>query len=168
MTRIACLFALVLLLPAAAQAQEIAPAPACDADAAAPAIWSGWSQTEALSASVTDSNTSALKAGQAYALSLSPAAQVTLASGRPGKAGTFAGLLGFNVTQAGVYTIALDQPAWVDIVASGASLHPSGHAQAVACTSIHKTVDFQLAPGHYTVQISNAPQAALRLEVQPK
>jgi len=152
----------LLLAAPVAHAQDAA---AC---APLPPVWAGWGQTQPLTASTTAGNAAIVKAGQAYAVSLNPGAQVMLASGHPGKDGSFAGMLGFDVTVAGVYTVALDQGAWVDVAGTAGVLRSVSHAKGEPCTGIHKLVDFQLEPGHYTVQLSSAPQAAIRMEVQPK
>ena len=161
--------AALALLPAAPAVQAQDASASCAAmNAALPSVWAAWSQTQPLGASTTASNASAISPGHAYAVTLNPAAQVALNDDKHIKPDTFAGYLGLDVTQAGTYTIALDQAAWVDVIGRMGMARSSGHQHGVACSSIRKTVDFQLEPGHYTLRIANAGREALTLEAQPK
>ncbi len=144
----------------------------CPADAAValPQGWAAWKTPTALNASDAAAKAPDIAIGSAYTLTLAPTANITYTV-QPYKApatGTFGGLLSLKVTSGGVYTIGLDKKAWIDVVKDGHSLKPVAHAEGIACTAIKKTVDFQLTPGIYAIQVSNAADAAIAFEIQAK
>jgi hypothetical protein len=101
--------------------------------------------------------------------SLSPwrspsAAGTTLA---PGQAITFApsAPLALVITEAGTYGVVIDQTAWINVARDGASLHSNGNGHGPPCSSIRKTVDFQLQPGRYTITLSRTQAPTVRLLV---
>ena len=58
-----------------------------------------------------------------------------------------------------MYRIALGSGAWIDLISNGKPVISIAHGHGPACTGIRKMVDFDLKPGHYTLQISaNADQ----------
>jgi hypothetical protein len=95
----------------------------------------------------------------------SPAAAGTTVA--PGQAVTFApsAPLVLVITEAGTYGVAIDQTAWVDVARDGASLHSNGNGHGPACSSIRKTVDFQLLPGRYTITLRRTQAPTVRLLV---
>jgi hypothetical protein len=95
----------------------------------------------------------------------SPAAAGTTVA--PGQAITFApsAPLVLVITEAGTYGVAIDQAAWIDVARDGASLHPNGNAHGPPCSSIRRTVDFQLQPGRYTITLSRTQTPTIRLLV---
>ena len=110
---------------------------------------------------------SALTVGNEATLALKPATGVEFkpALARPAKAGTFGGFFPIEITKAGRYRIALSQPAWLDLVQKGDRLKPADHAHGAACSGIDKIVAFDLQPGRYWLQLSNAKEAAISVEV---
>lgn len=96
---------------------------------------------------------------------LTPAAAGTTL--QPGQAVTLApsATLALVITEAGTYGVVLDQNAWVEVARDGASLNSNGHGHGPACSTIRKTVDFQLQPGRYTITLSRTQAASVRLLV---
>jgi hypothetical protein len=60
---------------------------------------------------------------------------------------TYAGLARLTVETAGVYRIALDQPAWVDVLVSRVVLPIRDFQGRPGCSAPHKVVEFALPAG---------------------
>ena len=154
---IASLFA-VLLLQAAPAA-----APVCTATVAPPAGLEAWSVAPGMTADV-------ITPGKNIALTLDPIDKVTfpLAPERKPAAGTFGGVYHVTVATAGTYRVALQNGAWIDLVRDGKSLTSVAHMEGPSCSGIRKVVDFALQPGTYTLQLSNAKAAQMRILIATK
>jgi len=154
---IASLFA-VLLLQAAPAA-----APVCTATVAPPAGLEAWSGAPGITADV-------IAPGKNVALTLDPVDKVTfpLAPERKPAAGTFGGVYHVTVATAGTYRVALQNGAWIDLVRDGKSLTSVAHMEGPSCSGIRKIVDFALQPGTYTLQLSNAKAAQMRILIATK
>lgn len=78
--------------------------------------------------------------------------------------------VGFRIARAGVYGIAIDQKAWIDVMpgfeGGTAPLRTVSHRDGDPCWSIRKIVRYQLAPGDYRLAITglSAPQVKVMLE----
>ena len=163
--------AVILLLagPALAPGRAGATTAACPMKPALPPELYGWSAmmplTVASNARVLDAAT--LKLGKSARATLAPAETVLfpVAPGHAAKAGTRGGLFAFAVATSGSYRIALSEPAWIDVIANGRTLPSSAHSHAAICSGIAKLVDFQLTPGNYMLQVSDAPTRALLMMV---
>jgi hypothetical protein len=104
-----------------------------------------------------------------YQLQLNPLAQVQFAA-PPGKSrggnGPYAGLARIRLTQAGLWRFALDQPAWIDVVADGQPIASSDYQGQSGCHAPHKIVQFQLAANQeLVIQFSGTPETQLRLTI---
>lgn len=162
--------ALLALTPCAAFAEDAAK-PVCSTalNATLPEAWKIWANPETVAAAATPATQPEILLGHAYTAPLKPGASVDFAAPvKKLKEGTFGGLFMLTIEKAGVYTIGLDQPAWVDVVRDGKVINSSGHGHGPACTTIRKMVDFKLDPGHYTVQLSNAPKDTAVIAVVTK
>jgi len=111
----------------------------------------------------------ALTIGSEATLALKPATGVSFrpALTRPAKQGTFGGYFPIEIAQAGRYRIALSQGAWMDVVQKGDRLKPADHAHGPPCSGIAKIVAFDLKPGRYWLQLSEAKQASINAMLTP-
>ena len=163
----------IAITPAAAHAQtpaSAAPATCSTAmDTALPAAWSAWTQPEAVTAAPTPATQPELSLGHAYKVQYSPIATVQYPVAlKKVVPNTFGGLFMLTIDKAGTYTVALDGDGWIGMVKDGQELRSTGHAHGPDCSTIHKVVDFQLDPGHYTLQISNTAKDSGVVEVVAK
>jgi hypothetical protein len=76
----------------------------------------------------------------------------------------------FTIAQAGRYRVGLDQPGWIDIIRDGKPLTSVAHGHGPNCTTIRKIIDFDLAPGSYTLKLTKLtkPRAKLMLVAPQK
>jgi hypothetical protein len=82
------------------------------------------------------------------------------------KEATYAGLARLTVDTPGVYRFALDQPAWVDVVAGGAELQSRGAQGRVGCSTPYKIVEFALpAAKPLVLEFSASVTPAIRISV---
>ncbi len=168
---IAAAIAAAALIAAPALSFAAEPAPTCSTalDKALPEAWVAWTKPESLAAAETPATQPEIAIGHAYKVQLQPTAKVEYAVPMTKlKDGTFGGLFMLTIDKAGTYTVGVDQAAWVDLVRDGQALKSSAHGHGPECSTLHKTVDFSLIPGHYTLQLSNAPQATSVVEVVAK
>jgi hypothetical protein len=134
-----------------------------------PEAWKGWAVPDAVPAAATPATQSEILIGHAYTTPLKTTASVSYAvQPKKTREGTFGGLFMLTVEKAGVYTIGLDQAGWIDVVRDGKVIRSSGHGHGPDCSTIRKMVDFRLDPGHYTVQVSNAPKETAIIAVMLK
>lgn len=155
---IVSLFAILLL-----QAAPAAAAPVCTAAVAPPAGLEAWSAAPGMTAD-------AIAVGKNIALALQPAGDVTfpVPLERKPAPGTFGGVYHVTVAAAGTYRVVLQNGAWIDLVRDGKALTSVGHMEGMPCSGIRKIVDFDLQPGTYTVQLSNAKTAQMRILIATK
>lgn len=154
------LFAALLLLQAATAA---APCPATPAPL--PGELAGWTPMTDVAAGATPA---AITIGHGVRATLLPAAGVTLpVPNDRAKAGSNAGVYGFDVTAAGRYRVTLGAAAWIDVIAAGKPVTSAAHAHGPACSPIRKMVDFDLVPGHYLLQLSGSDFAVVPLMIAP-
>ena len=79
---------------------------------------------------------------------------------------TYAGLVRLTVDTAGVYRVALDQPAWVDVVAGGAELRSRDAQGRVGCSTPYKMVEFALpAAKPLVLEFSASVTPSIRISV---
>lgn len=143
--------------------QSATPAPVCTATVAPPAGLEAWSTISAITMGP-------IKVGDGTGLRLQPVEKVAFAPppSRAPKPGTFGGVYTVNVTTAGTYRVALEKGVWIDLVRDGKTLQSVGHTEGAPCSTIRKIVDFTLTPGRYTIQLSGAKEAPMRILIAPK
>lgn len=165
------LIALVLSLvaPLAAQAQTAAPDCSAVTAPALPPGWSNFLQPEDVATAAKAADQPEIQLGHAYSATLVPAAQAEyVVAPKMVTPDSFGGLLMLTIDKAGVYSVGISDKIWVDIIRDGQALRPVAHQEGAPCSAIRKTVDFQLDPGHYTLQLSNAPDGMATVEVIAK
>ena len=72
------------------------------------------------------------------------------------KPGTFLGGFPVSIAKAGTYRIALSHGAWIDVVGPNGAATSTAHAHGPACSGIAKIVSFDLTPGTWQLQVSDA------------
>ncbi len=169
---IAALILVAAPLAANAQTPDSAPsAPTCSTalDTALPAAFADWTKPEALPAAANAATQPDVAIGHAYAVQLSPVAAVSYpVAPKKLKDGSFGGLFMLTVEKAGTYTVAFDAAPWIDLAHDGQWVRSSGNSHGLDCSTIRKTVDFTLQPGHYTIEVSSAPKDTAVLMVVEK
>lgn len=133
---------------------QASAAPCPTIDAQLPPALAGWT-----------SPTTALTPGEAITLEPVDKALVLLRDIKlPDKPGKIA-LTSFTITKAGIYGLALDQRAWIDVYpATGADpLVSVAHGHGPDCSSIRKIVRFTLKPGRYRALVSGIEKPAAKL-----
>jgi hypothetical protein len=126
----------------------------------------GWTTPLPVHAALTRQMHFALKTGKAYTIALAPAPSVHLegAIRRIPKSRTWAGIASLDVTTRGKLTIALSSATYVDLIRDGIVLTSVDHARTEACPTMHKTVTFDVVPGRYIVQLTDAPDRSVVFE----
>lgn len=84
-------------------------------------------------------------------------------SARKAKAGTSAGLAALDVAKAGKLDVILSNATFVDLVRDGKILKSTGHADLKTCTGLRKSVSFDVIPGRYIVQLTDAPERTVKM-----
>jgi hypothetical protein len=112
-----------------------------------------------------------LPIGQAARLKLLQTTDVRypLRPAKPSVAASYGGMVEIDVQEAGTYRVALGSAAWIDLVHDRQAVTSSAHSHGPDCTGIRKIVDFPLAPGRYTLQVSanGEPQTTLLVAHRP-
>ncbi|WP_298091581.1 homogentisate 1,2-dioxygenase [uncultured Sphingomonas sp.] len=157
---------------ALAAAQAAAPAPCPTSPAPLPAMLSGWRQSAPVAAAQNTRGVSRamLPIGTSVRAALHPFAELAFTVPPPPKASSPAaqgGLFAFSITRPGRYRVALDAPAWVDVVAAGRAATAVAHGHGPACSGIRKMVDFDLRAGRYLLQVAGHEGSSLTLMVTP-
>lgn len=153
--------------PVLAQTGEGQAEPVCTAPAAPPAELAGWPAPESVkaAASIEASDAALLAPGKAADLALLPTPDVKFAirPEHPGGSVSSSGIAAIRIDRAGIYRVAIDSAAWLDVVADGKSLPSVNHGRGPACTGIRKMVDFGLDPGRYLLQIAGNGTPKIRV-----
>lgn len=138
-------------------AKAMPAAPACPATPPPePAGFTGWTAPTPLVAGRDAASAPALPVDTAARVSLGDAGAVRYAAapGHAPAAGSHGGILALTVASAGRYRIALGAGAWIDLVGGTTPLPSVAHGHGPACSTLRKTVDFDLQPGRYLLQLS--------------
>ena len=112
----------------------------------------------------------ALAVGSTTTLHLQPARSVTFkpALSRPAKNGTYGAYVPLTLTRPGRYRVAVSQGAWIDMVSRGERLKSVAHNHGPACSGIAKIVAYDLKPGRYWLQLSDAKKPTIAAMVSSR
>jgi len=159
---------IVLASPASSRADE-GHAAACPSTVDLPAELAGWNTREPLKAgkSADKLDNATLGIGTAVDAALLGTPDVKYASRpeKPGGSVSYGGLFAFTAQEAGRFRVALGSGAWIDVVRDGETVESVAHGHGPECSGVRKMVDFDLAPGTYTLQIAANGQPDLALLV---
>ncbi len=72
-------------------------------------------------------------------------------------------VLHFTAGEAGTYRVALSARAWIDAVQDGKYLPPVAFVDFTDCADLHKIVAFDIGPGPFTLQLSDAVAPSLTM-----
>ena len=145
--------ALLALLVATPGLAQTCPSPA------------GWAKpTRHLAARVPEMKF-ALATGASTQLELRAGKDVKLAAktDRKLKPRTSAGLAALDVTKAGKLDIILSNATYVDLVRDGRVLKSASFAMPKDCEGIRKSVTYDVVPGRYIVQLTDAPARSVKI-----
>ena len=165
--------AMVALAPLYVSAQQPAKAECAAVDASFPAPFASWgSKADFASADkVADLSKASLTVGKAVTAVLHPTREVKYASQpeKPGGSVAHGGMFEVKIDKAGTYRVGIGSGAWIDMLQNGKVLESTAHGPGPACTTVRKTVAFQLKPGRYVLQLSgNAdPKLAVIVANEP-
>lgn len=107
----------------------------------------------------------ALATGTSNQIELRAAKDVkfAVASDRQPKPNTSAGLAALDVAKAGKLDVILSNRTFVDLVRDGKIVKSTGHASLATCPGFRKLVTFDVQPGRYVVQLTDAPERSVRI-----
>ena len=116
-------------------------------------------------------NGGALRYGAAQTLELEPFTEGSLPHAperAPKGASSFAGHFTLGAPmKPGLYKVTLASEGWIDLIDSGAFLHPKGFSGAPGCEGVRKSVKFDLPGRPLDVQLSNVKDAEIAVIVTP-
>lgn len=138
--------------------------PACAAPAPLAEPWTSWSQSGRAIAGAQAQGAPSLILGKPLDVTLTPADHVHFAA-PPAKGAKdgFGGLFALSLRQAARVGVALDGPAWVDVVTGKAATPSVDHGHGPDCSGIAKIVWFDLPAGRHLVQIAGSKAAKIRI-----
>ena len=141
-----------------------APAPACTAYRQLGEPWTSWTQSGQAKAGAQVQGAPSLILGKPVTATLTPADYIHFAAppGKDAKEG-FGGLFTLSIKQAARVGIALDGPAWIDVVTGTTPVSSVDHGHGPDCSSLRKIVWFDLAAGRHLVQIAGSKSAEIRV-----
>lgn len=141
-----------------------APVPSCATPAPLAEPWTSWPQSGQADAGTQAHGAPGLILGKPVVATLTLAAHVQFAVS-PGKGAKdgYGGLFTLSVKRAARIGIALDGPAWVDVITGTAAPMSVDHGHGPACSGIRKIVWFDLGAGRHIVQIAGSKGDTIRV-----
>jgi hypothetical protein len=149
------------MIPILAVQMDHAAPLACTPAAIRAAAPSGWGEPR------PTRNGATAAIGRAVTLTLGPVAAAGFLAA-PAKPVAMGAAVAVVVPRAGRWRVSLDAGVWIDLVgADRRAVTSIAHAHGAACSGVRKTVDFDLAPGRYFVQLSAATAQEVPVMVAP-
>lgn len=107
----------------------------------------------------------ALATGTSTQLELRAGKDVKLAAitDRKPKPRTSAGLAALNVAKAGKLDVILSNATYVDLVRDGRTLKSASFTMPKDCPGIRKSVTYDVVPGRYIIQLTDAPARTVKM-----
>ncbi|MEC3911151.1 hypothetical protein U5A82_11945 [Sphingobium sp. CR2-8] len=138
--------------------------PACATPAPLSEPWTSWTQSGQAKAGAKADGAPALILGKPVVATLTPTAYVQFVA-QPGKGAKdgYAGLFTLSIKQAARVGIALDGPAWIDVITDQTAQTSVEHGHGPTCSGIRKIVWFNLAAGRHIVQIAGSKGPSMRV-----
>jgi hypothetical protein len=108
---------------------------------------------------------------KAIALDLKPISDADLPlppERAPRVTNSFASAVSFGpATSRGIFRVSLSAAAWIDVIQKGAYVKSGRFTGAVGCPGIRKSVEFDIGPEPFTVQISGANSPKITFVLTP-
>lgn len=145
------------------------PAPAVDTVCAIAEPWTSWTQSGQAKAGTQMRGAPVLILGKPVTAILTPANYVQFASA-PGKGAKegYGGLFALSVKTGARIGVALDSPAWVDVVTGTKAQASVEHGHGEPCSGIRKIVWFDLPAGRHVLQVAGSKSETIRLMAADK
>ena len=89
--------------------------------------------------------------------------KLAAATGRKAKPGTSAGLAAIDVPRPGKLDVILSNDTYADLVRDGRVLKSTSFAVPKDCGGIRKSVTYDVTPGRYIVQLTDAPARSVKM-----
>ena len=151
-----------LLALGSAAAAQVTPCPA-------PAPFANWAKPVSLVAGEAreKGKLPTIAVGRAVTLTLAPTQAVAfeLPARKTGGPIGYGGLVSFTVALPGTYRIGIDAPVWIEVGTPGRAIESAAHGHGEECSPVRKMVDYTLARGTYTLQLSAAPSPVTTVAV---
>lgn len=85
----------------------------------------------------------------------------------PKRADAFAGALSFAAAPAGRYKITLSDAGWIDVIQDNRYLKPVAFTGALDCPGVRKSVEFEIGPEAFTLQLSDVAAPTISVVLTP-
>lgn len=111
-------------------------------------------EAASVTAAASAENATRIGLGKRYTLTLLPHSSVAFAATPEKDRGgedRFSGLLSFEIPEDGLYRISASSGVWIDAVVNGTPIKSAGFEMQTKCTTVFKSVAFQLSGGNATI-----------------
>ncbi|MBV8962167.1 MAG: hypothetical protein JOY97_03625, partial [Hyphomicrobiales bacterium] len=86
----------------------------------------------------------------------------------PKRTPSWAGVVYYSAASGnGRYKLSLSDGAWIDVIQGAHELKPLAFTGATDCPNIRKSLQFELGPAPFTVEVSDAPSSSIAIVITP-